>query len=192
MPRSSRPVRGAWRPTREQRLVALGKRIPDVVAPHLDILFCGINPGLYSAAVRHHFAGPGNLFWPTLFAAGFTPRLLSAFEEAELLPLGLGITNLVARSTASADEIARDELHQGAKTLQRKVRRLQPRYLVVLGLLAFRTSFNTPKAAIGLQPLTIGTTQVWLLPNPSGLNAFYQSALLTRIFAELRTAVCFT
>src|SRR5438034_6371406 len=93
------------RPTREQLLAARGKTVPDIIAPNLKVLFCGINPGLYSAAVRHHFARPGNRFWPTLWAAGFTPRLFSPFEEEELLTLGLGITNVVHVASASADTL---------------------------------------------------------------------------------------
>lgn len=181
-----------WRPTKEQLKAAASKRVPDLIRPGLEILFCGINPGLYSAAVRHHFAGPGNLFYPTLFAAGFTSRLLSAFDEHELLACGIGITNLVARASAAADELERDELHRGARVLARKVRAYQPRFLAVLGLQAYRVAFERRKACVGLQPETIGTTQIWLLPNPSGLNAYHQPAILNEMFSTFRLAACST
>src|SRR5688572_7006970 len=112
-----------FRPTRAQVLAAEGKTLPDVIAPGLDVLFCGINPGLYTAAIGHHFGRPGNRFWPTLHAAGFTPRLLSPFEEQELLPLGYGITNVVARTTAAADELSADEIRAGGRQLVAKVTR---------------------------------------------------------------------
>ena len=135
---------------------------------------------MYSGAVGHHFAGPGNLFWPTLFASGFTQRQLTAFEESELLGLGLGITNLVSRTSASADELERDELHVGARLLTRKAKRYQPRFLAVLGLQAYRIAFERRKAIVGRQPESIGSTRVWLLPNPSGLNAHHQPPVLNR------------
>ena len=183
------PVTGVWRPTRAQQLAAIRKRVPDVVAPNLTVLFCGINPGLYSAAVGHHFAGPGNLFWPTLAATGFTPRQLTAFEESELLSLGYGITNLVTRPSASAEEVSKDELRRGARALRRKVLTLQPRFVAVLGLVAYRIGFESNKAVVGRQPEDIGSTKVWLLPNPSGLNAFHQPAILHQMFSEFREAV---
>jgi double-stranded uracil-DNA glycosylase len=177
------------RPSAEELVAAARKRLPDVVAPGLSILFCGINPGLYSAATGHHFARPGNRFWPTLFAAGFTPRLLRADEDATLLALGLGITNLVARTTASADLLTRKELTAGAKTLERKLRAHRPKVLAMVGLGAYRTAFEEPKASCGLQPRSIGATQIWLLPNPSGLNAHHQAAELAALFGELRRYV---
>ena len=183
------PVTGVWRPNRAQQLAAIRKRVPDVVAPNLTILFCGINPGLYSAAVGHHFAGPGNLFWPTLHATGFTPRQLTAFDESELLSLGYGITNLVARPSASAEDVDKDELRRGARALRRKVLSLRPRFVAVLGLVAYRIGFESSKAAVGRQPEDMGTTKVWLLPNPSGLNAFHQPAILNEMFSEFRAAV---
>lgn len=176
------------KPTKADLLAAAGKTLPDVIAPGLDVLFCGINPGLYTAAVGHHFARPGNRFWPTLHRAGFTPRLLSPFEEQELLPLGLGITNLVARATAAADELTAEELVEGGKILRRKVKKFAPRYLAIVGVQAYRTAFGVAKANVGLQEETIGTTQIWVLPNPSGLNAHYRPADLVRLYAELRTA----
>jgi len=160
-----------------------------VIEPDLKILFCGINPGLYSAAVGHHFAGPGNLFWPTIFAAGFTPRLFTAFDEAEMLALGYGITNIVPRASASADDVDREELRAGARTVRRKVRKYKPRYLAVLGLVAYRQGFERTKAQVGLQEDQIGTTSVYLLPNPSGLNAFHQPAVMNEMFSAFRTMV---
>lgn len=174
------------KPTRDDLLAARNKLVPDVIAHGLRVLFCGINPGLYTAAVGHHFARPGNRFWPTLHAAGFTPRLLAAAEERDLLPLGFGITNVVRRATATADELTPAEFVAGGKALVRKVRRYRPRFLAVLGIGAYRTAFARPKAALGLQPGAIGETQVWVLPNPSGLNAHYQIGELARVFRELR------
>ncbi len=175
-----------FRPTQEQLRAAVTKKVPDLVAPDLEILFCGINPGLYTAATGHHFAGPGNRFWPTIHAAGFTPRLLHAFEEAELLPLGFGITNLCSRTTATADQLTKQELVAGGKALRRKVLKYSPKILAVVGLVAYRVAFERPKAVVGLQDDRIGSTYVWLLPNPSGLNAHHQDAALVELFAELR------
>jgi TDG/mug DNA glycosylase family protein len=152
----------------------------------LRVLFCGINPSLYSAAVGHHFARPGNRFWPTLHLAGFTDRRLSPFEDRLLLDHGCGLTNLVARATATADELSADELLAGARILQRKLRRWRPAYVAFLGVTAYRTAFVRPRAVLGLQPERLGQTTVWVLPNPSGLNAHYQLADLARLFQELR------
>ena len=163
--------------------------MPDVIAPDLRVLFCGINPGLYTAAVGHHFARPGNRFWPALFAAGFTDRLVSPFDELELLEHGYGVTNVVMRATATADELTREELREGGKRLVRKVRRYRPAFLAVLGLGAYRAAWDQPKAVIGEQEKRIGETVVWVLPNPSGLNAHYQAKDLARVFSELRSAV---
>jgi TDG/mug DNA glycosylase family protein len=167
---------------------AAGRRVPDVVAPGLRVLFVGINPGLYSAATGHHFARPGNRFWRTLHASGFTPHLLTPDRERDLLNLRLGITNLVARSTAAADELSADELRAGAKRLRRKLCRLRPGFVAFLGLTTFRTAFGTREAFVGPQGLTICGSRTWLLPNPSGLNAHYRPADLARAFAELRRA----
>lgn len=177
-----------WKPTRADLLAAADKLVPDVIAPGLTLLFCGINPGLYTAATGHHFARPGNRFWPTLHDAGFTVRLLHPSEERELLALGYGITNVVERASAVADELSADEIVAGGKTLQRKVKRYRPRWLAVLGVGAYRVAFAKPKAVVGPQPDPIGETRVWVLPNPSGLNAHYQRADLTRVFSEFRTA----
>lgn len=175
-----------WKPTKQQLLAAEGKTVRDVIAPRLRVLFCGINPGLYTAAVGHHFARPGNRFWPALFAAGFTGRLVSPFDERELLQSGYGITNVVMRTTATADQLGRAELRRGGKQLSAKVRRYRPRVLAVLGLGAYRWAFEAPKAMIGRQEEMIGDTIVWVLPNPSGLNAHYQAPDLARLFAELK------
>lgn len=174
------------KPTRADLLAAKDKTIRDVIAPGLRVLFCGINPGLYSGATGHHFARPGNRFWPTIHQSGFTPRLLSPAEERELLTLGYGVTNLVARTTAAADELSPDELLAGRKRLERKVKRYQPRVLAVLGIGAYRTAFQEPKATLGLQPKSIRGTAIWVLPNPSGLNAHYQLSALVEQFRKLR------
>jgi len=138
--------------------------------------------------VQQHFGRPGNRFWPTLHRAGFTPRLFHPSEQHELLELGLGITNVVARATAAADELTADELREGGKLLARKVKRYKPRFLAIVGIGAYRTAFERPKAKMGLQPETIGETKVWVLPNPSGLNANYQPAQLVELFGALRSA----
>ena len=179
---------GRVRPTKKDLEAARDRRIKDVVAPGLDVLFCGINPGLSSGAVGHPFARPGNRFWPALHAGGFTDHVLTAYDDRDLLALGLGITNLVNRTTARADELGEDELRRGAATLRRKVLRNRPRFLAVLGLSAFRIAFGRPGSGIGLQRESIGATRVWLLPNPSGLNAHYQLPELGRLFADLRRA----
>lgn len=176
------------RPTRNDLLAAEGKHLPDVIAPRLKILFCGINPSLYSAAVGHHFARPGNRFWPALHAAGFTDRLLSPAEDRDLLALGYGITNIVARATARADQLSDDELANGRRRLLQKARRYRPQALAILGVTAYRTAWKRPQAALGLQSERIDETLVWVLPNPSGLNASYQIPALAKIFRELRLA----
>ncbi len=175
-----------WKPTKEQLLAAEGKTVKDVIAPGLRILFCGINPGLYTAAVGHHFARPGNRFWPALHAAGFTERLLSPFDEHELLKSGLGITNVVRRATPTADLLTKEEIIKGGEQLATKVRRYGPGILAILGVGAYRTAFNRAKAVIGRQEETIGDTILWVLPNPSGLNANYQATDLARLFRELK------
>jgi TDG/mug DNA glycosylase family protein len=177
-----------WKPTRAQLAAATSKRLRDVIAPSLDVLFVGINPGLYSGAVGHHFARPGNRFWPTLFAAGFTPRLFTGFDDHALLDLGYGITNLVSRTTATADELTKDELIAGARALRRKILRYKPRFVAFVGLTAYRAAFNQSKAPIGLQDSRIGSSLLWLLPNPSGLNAHHQPAELKRLFSSLKQA----
>jgi TDG/mug DNA glycosylase family protein len=177
------------KPSKEELSAAAGKTVASVIAPNLRVLFCGINPGLYTAAVGHHFARPGNRFWPALHASGFTDRLLSPFEEHELLAQGYGITNVVARATATAAELSAAEYVAGGRKLEATVRRYKPGFLAVLGVGAYRTAFDFPKATLGLQPGGIGETSVWVLPNPSGLNAHYQPKDLARMFRELRLAV---
>jgi double-stranded uracil-DNA glycosylase len=160
-----------------------------VIAPGLRVLFCGINPGLYSGATGHHFARPGNRFWPTLYQAGFTPRLLAPAEERELLVTGYGITNLVARATTTADELSAEELIAGRRRLESKVKRYQPQVLAVLGIGAYRTAFALKVVALGQQPERLANAAVWVLPNPSGLNAHYQLSDLAAHFQELRHVV---
>ncbi|XXT15296.1 G/U mismatch-specific DNA glycosylase [Sorangium sp. So ce429] len=184
-----RTPRRPRRPTKEDLLAAAGKTVPDVIAPELRVLFCGINPGLYTAAVGHNFARPGNRFWPALHAGGFTDRVLSPSEERELLRLGYGITNVVERATASADELSPEELAAGGVRLAAKVRQYRPRFLAVLGIGAYRSAFGRPQAAPGPQPETIDATRIWVLPNPSGLNASYQPEKLAAMFRALREAV---
>ncbi len=193
MPTSSDPPTpaaptSARRPTRAELLAAVDRTVPDVIGPDLRVLFCGINPGLYTAWSGHHFAGPGNRFWPTLHAAGFTDRRLQPADERLLLPLGYGVTNVVARATATAAELAPHELVEGGRVLAAKVARFRPRILAVLGVGAYRTAFARPKAALGEQPERMGDARVWVLPNPSGLNANYQKDDLARLFRALREA----
>ena len=178
----TRPIR----PSEEDLLAAVDKRVPDVIAPGLRVLLCGINPGLYSAAVGHHFARPGNRFWPALFAAGFTPRLLLPEEQSELLQHGYGITNLVERASASASELSAEELRAGCVRLESKVKHYRPSRVAVLGIAAYRTAFQRPDATLGRQVETIDGVTIWVLPNPSGLNAHYQLQDLARLFRELR------
>jgi len=178
-----------WKPSKTQLLAATSKTVRDVIAPDLNVLFCGINPGLYTAAVGHHFARPGNRFWHTLHTSGFTDRLLSPFDERQLLKSGYGITNVVRRATTSADLLTKDEIIEGGKRLSLKVLRYRPRVLAILGIGAYRVAFNKPKATLGRQTEMIGGTVVWVLPNPSGLNANYQREDLTRLFQELREAL---
>ena len=178
-----------FKPTTEQLIEAAGKTVPDVIAPGLRVLFCGINPGLYTAAVGHHFARPGNRFWPALHASGFTDRLLSPFEEQELLQLRLGVTNVVARATTAASELSHDDFVKGGRVLRSKVRRYHPRIVAVLGVGAYRAAFARPKAVVGEQDEKIAGARVWVLPNPSGLNANYQLDELSRLFRVLRRAV---
>ncbi|HWD04619.1 MAG TPA: G/U mismatch-specific DNA glycosylase [Amycolatopsis sp.] len=174
------------RPTKQQLAAAAGTTIPDVLKPGLNVLFCGINPGLYSGALGLHFARPGNRFWPALHAGGFTPRMLDPSEQFELLDLGLGITNVVARTTARADELSAAELREGGKLLVERVLGATPRWLAVLGITAYRTAFGEKHARVGRQDREIGGTSVWVLPNPSGLNAHWTPAGLATEFAALR------
>lgn len=180
MPRPEPP-----RPSRDELRAAVGRRVPDLLGPGLRVLFCGINPGLYSGATGHHFARPGNRFWPALHAAGFTERVLAPWEERELLADGYGITNLVARATATAAELEREEFVAGAKRLERKVKRYGPAWVAVVGIGAYRAAFGRPKAVIGPQPERLGAARLWLLPQPSGLNANHQMPELAAAFRAL-------
>ena len=173
------------KPTREQLAAAAEERLPDLLAPGLDIVFSGINPGLYSTAVGHHFARPGNRFWPTLFGAGLTPTLFTGEDDAKLLALGIGMTNIVPRTTAKAEQLTLEELRAGARSLRAKILRYQPKLLAIVGFGAYRTAFEQPKAIGGLQEQTIGVTEIWLLPNTSGLNANHLQPELTSRFKEL-------
>jgi double-stranded uracil-DNA glycosylase len=166
--------------------------LPDVVAPGLDVLFCGINPGLYSAATGHHFARPGNRFWPALHQSGFTPRQLRPSEQFTLLDFGLGLTNVVARPSARADELTREELRLGGATLTALVERYAPRFVAIVGITAYRGAFDRPKATFGEQPDGLAGARLWVLPNPSGLNAHYQLPALAAAFRELRRTSCST
>jgi TDG/mug DNA glycosylase family protein len=177
------------RPTKAELAAAVGKTIGDVVAPGLDVLFCGINPGLYSAATGHHFARPGNRFWPALHAAGFTPRRLAPWEERELLGYKCGVTNLVRRATVAADELDPRELRAGRARLARTVRRYRPRIVAVVGIGAYRVAFDRPNAVPGRQPDAIAGVPVWVLPNTSGLNANHRPADFAEAFRALRTEV---
>lgn len=160
----------------------------DIIAPNLTILFCGINPGLYTAAIGCHFGRPGNRFWQVLYLSGFTPRLFSPYEQRELLSLRYGITNVVARATATADELTDEEFIIGGKILIEKVKRSTPQILAVLGVGAYRKAFHQPKAKVGLQRALIDQTKIWILPNPGGLNAHYQKEHLIKLFRELKKA----
>lgn len=181
----SRAAISSGRPDKAALEAARGKRLRDVIKPDLKVLFCGINPGLYSAATGNHFARPGNRFWPALHAAGFTPRRLHPSEEEALLHSGYGLTNLVGRATASAEELHASEFVAGRRRLALKVRRYRPRTVAFLGLGAFRHAFGRSKATLGPQPETFEGARVWVLPSPSGLNANYQMPALVQLFRKL-------
>jgi TDG/mug DNA glycosylase family protein len=182
---TARPVK----PTPEDLRAAADGTIADVIGPGLRVLFCGINPSLWSAATGHHFGRPGNRFWPALHRSGFTERLLHPSEQDELLAVGLGITNMVARATARADELSPAELVTGGEILTATVTRWRPAMLAVVGVTAYRTAFTRPKAAMGAQDHTVAGTPIWVLPNPSGLNAHYTVDTLAEEFALLRAAI---
>lgn len=177
------------KPTKDDLADALNRTVPDLIAPGLKVLFCGINPGIYSGATGRHFARPGNRFWKVLHLAGFTNRQLDPSEEAELLESGHGITCFVERTTARADELSKAEFAEGGRRLIEKLQIYKPQMLAVLGMGAYRMAFNRPKAGIGLQDETLAGTRVWLLPNPSGLNANYQLEKLGELFRELKEAI---
>jgi TDG/mug DNA glycosylase family protein len=175
-----------WKPTKAQLFAAYRKRVPDLVAENLIVLFAGINPGLYTAAIGRHFGRPGNRFWPALHDGGFTPRLFSPFESDLLLDLKFGITNVVARATARADELTDDELRAGGRRLEAKVKRWRPTVVAFVGIGPYRIVSGIKHARVGLQENLFGGSHAWVLPNPSGLNAHYQPAALVRLFNDLR------
>jgi len=180
------PGRSIRRPSAAELAAAVDRTVPDLVSPRLRVLFCGINPGLYSGAVGHHFARPGNRFWKALHGAGFTDRLLSPFEVDEMRARGLGITNVCPRTTARAEELHDEELRRGARALLRKVRRWRPAAVAFLGVGAYRVAFGRPRAVVGLQPEQLEGAAVWVLPNPSGRTAYYLLPALVRHFRALR------
>ncbi|MEP0917791.1 G/U mismatch-specific DNA glycosylase [Leptolyngbya sp. DQ-M1] len=173
-----------YKPTKAEVHAAYNTTLPDIIAPNLKVLFSGINPSLYSAAVGHHFARPGNRFWKAIHLAGFTDRLLSPFEDRTMLDRGFGLTNLAARATARADELTNEDLAIGHQDLAEKLEQYQPKYLAVLGVSAYRTAFKQPKAQMGLQKELLHNTTIWVLPNPSGLNAHYQIKDLAEVYGE--------
>ena len=179
----------ARRPSPAELDAARDRTIPDVAAPGLRVLFAGINPGLYSAATGYHFARPGNRFWPALRDSGFTDRVFRPDEQQQLLPLGLGITNVVARATARADELTSAEIKAGARVLTAKVARLHPRWLAVVGVTVYRTAFGHPGAKTGPQDELLAGSRLWVLPNPSGLNALWTTPKLVEAFRDLRLYV---
>ena len=175
-----------WKPTKAQLLAAQNKRVPDLVAKDLIVLFAGINPGLYTAAIGRHFGRPGNRFWPALYGGGFTPCLFSPFESSLLLDLKLGITNVVDRATARADELTNEELRTGGRRLEAKVKRWRPTVVAFVGIGPYRIISGIKDAGVGLQKDSFGGSYAWVLPNPSGLNAHYQPAALAQLFGDLR------
>ena len=177
------------RPSRAQLAAAQHRKLPDLIRLGLRCLFVGINPGLWSAASGHHFGNPANRLWPTLHAAGFTSRRFLPSDGDELLELGFGITNLVGRATATAAEINPAELRAGVPALRRRVRRYRPAIVAVLAMTAYRVAFDRPKAVPGEQDETLAGARVWLLPNPSGLNASYQLPDLARLYGQLHAAL---
>jgi TDG/mug DNA glycosylase family protein len=177
------------RPSQDDLFEAYGATIPDVGGAQTRILLVGINPSLWSGWSGHHFARPGNRLWRTLHEAGLTPTLLSPGDEAGIRAAGLGITNLVARATARADELDADEIRAGVEPLRALVRSWQPEVVAFLGISTYRVAFDVPKASVGEQPDRFEDARVWVLPNPSGLNAHYQQPALTAAYAELRAAV---
>lgn len=177
-----------FKPTKEDLRDATNRTTEDLIDYNLKVLFCGINPGIWSGATGFHFAKPGNRFWKALHLGGFTDRLLHPSEEHELLENGYGITSFCKRTTARADELTAEEFVEGGVNLVRKIKKYKPQNLAVLGIGAYRTAFQQPKAHLGLQDEKIGGANVWLLPNPSGLNAHYQIADLAKLFGEVRQA----
>lgn len=183
---SSKPV---FKPTKAQLAAAHNSEtVPDIIGPKMAVLLVGINPGLYSGATGHHFARPGNRFWGALHRSGFTPRLLHPSEEHELLNYGIGMTKLVHRATATAAELTADELRRGGSRIRAITRRHRPRIVAFLGVGAYLQAYGLKRAAIGPQAEPFEDAQLWVLPNPSGLNANYQMPDFVRLFTELREA----
>ena len=177
-------------PSRDELAAAADLLLADLVGPRLDVVFCGINPSLYSAATGFHFARPGNRFWPALFGAGWTPRLLRPWEQDELPSYGVGVTNLAPRPTVAAAELSPAELVAGAAALRVKLLVQKPRAVAFLGITAYRIGFGNTRAALGRQPADlVDGVQTWVLPNPSGLNAHYQLPDLVKLYGELRNAL---
>ncbi|MCF8612212.1 mismatch-specific DNA-glycosylase [Gordonia sp. HY285] len=180
--------------TRAELLAFAGTSVPDLIGPRCRLLISGINPGLWTAATGAHFARPGNRFYPALYAAGITDHLIdasdgmSAADEAALIDAGVGITNVVARATAKASDLTRDEFVRGGEQLVRTVERVRPRVLAILGVTAYRTAFSAPKATVGEQPEGVAGASLWVLPNPSGLNAHESVASLARAYREAAVA----
>lgn len=178
------------KPTKDELAAAHGSEtVPDIVGPGLKVIFIGINPGLYSGVTGHHFARPGNRFWPALHLSGFTPRLLHPSEEAQLLEYGVGLTKLVHRATATADELAAEELRAGGERIRRLTRKLKPAAACFLGVGAYKSAYGLKRVAVGPQPDDFEGAPLWVLPNPSGLNANYQLPDFVRLFTELRRSV---
>lgn len=177
-------------PTKQEVLAAYNKGVPDVIKPNLKVLFCGINPGLYTATVQHHFGRPGNRFWKALYTGGFTSELLIPCEVSRLPEFGYGITNLVDRATLLASELSKEELVEGRKILEHKIKKYKPEWVAILGVDSYRKAFDKTKAKVGQQEGTINETKIWVLPNPSGLNAHFTPDKLTKIFKAFRRAIC--
>lgn len=175
-------------PTKAELAKAANTTLRDVLAPNLQVVFCGINPGLYTAAIGHHFGRPGNRFWKVLHLAGFTPTQLSPYDDASAIDYGFGLTNIVARATARADELSRDEIVSGGQTLCQKLTKYRPRFVAFAGMQAYRIAFHQPAAIVGEQPTRLSGCGAWVLPNPSGLQAHYQLPKLVELFTELRLA----
>ena len=188
-PEGAEPRRRRTRAELEAELESTGRAgLPDLIADGLVVLIAGINPGLSSAAGGVHFGTPGSRFWPGLHRAGFTPRQLAATEGAELLDYGVGITSIVRRPTVRASELTRAEFVEGGEQLRQRVLARHPQWLALLGVTGYRAAFNAPDATVGPQHQTIGATRIWVLPNPSGLNAHFPPAALAQEFARLRIA----
>jgi TDG/mug DNA glycosylase family protein len=177
------------KPTRDEIAGATNRTVPDLIQPNLTVLFVGINPGLYTAAIGHHFGRPGNRFWQALYTAGFTPRLFAPEESDQLLDFGYGITNIVPRATLRAAELTRDELLAGKQALVAKILKYNPAYAAILGIDSYRKAFAKKDARIGLQDDIIGATRLWVLPNPSGLNAHFTPQKLGEVFLEFKNSI---